>query len=129
MACAAVASASRRGHSGILAVPFDQRRDRPRLLDDALEQAPDRVGDRPVVAVDEQGIALVVALLRMSGEMDLADRRERIIGQIVERREAVIGRRHEDIVDVEQQAAAGPPRDGADEIRLAHCRFVEQDIG
>ena len=99
------------------------------MRDDALEQAPDRVGDRPVVAIDEQAIAFVVALLRMSGEMDFADRRERIIGQIVDRRKAVIGRRHEDIVDVEQQPAAGAPRDGADKIRLAHCRFVEQDIG
>ena len=96
---------------GNVAVPFDQRRDRPRLRDDDLEQVPDRVGDRPVVAVDEQGVAFVVALFGMSGEMDLADRRERKIGQIVERREAVIGRRHEDIVDVEQQAASGAPRD------------------
>ena len=128
MACAAVDSASRRGHSGISlshsisVVIGPDRSTRSRT-------GADRVGDRPVVAVDQQGIALVVALLRMSSEMDFADRRERIIGQIVERRETVIGRRHEDIVDVEQQAAAGTPRDGADKIRLAHCQFVEQDIG
>ncbi len=61
--------------------------------------------------------------------MNFADCRERKVGEIRARREAVVGRRHEDIVDVEQQAAAGAPRDGADEIRLAHRRFAEQDIG
>src|SRR5271166_2463615 len=111
------------------AVPFDERRDRPCSGDDAFEQAPDRVGDGPVVAVDEQRLALVVALFGMSGEMDFADEPKRIIRQIVERREAVVGSRHEDVVDVEQEAAAGAARDGADEIRLAHCRFPEQDIG
>src|SRR5208282_1214008 len=73
-----------------LAVPFDERRDRPRMGDDALEQAPDRVGDGLVVAVDEQRRTLVVALFGMPGEMDLADARKRIVRQIVERREAVV---------------------------------------
>src|SRR5271166_5335298 len=67
------------------AVPFDERRDRPCSGDDAFEQAPDRVGDGPVVAVDEQRLALVVALFGMSGEMDFADEPKRIIRQIVER--------------------------------------------
>src|SRR5271165_4882101 len=62
-------------------------------------------------------------------EMDLADEPERIIGQIVERREAVVGRRHEHVIDVEQEAAARAPRDGADEFRLAHRRFSEQHVG
>ncbi len=112
-----------------LAVPFDQRRDRPRSGDDALEQAPNRVRDGLVVAVDEQRRPLVVALLDMSRKMNFADRGERKVGQIRARRKAVVGRRHEDIVDVEQQAAAGAPRDGADEIRLARRRFAEQDVG
>ena len=63
---------------------------------------------------------------RMAGEMDLADARQREVGEIVERGEAVIGRRDEDVVDVEQQAASGALRDAPDEIRLAHRRFAER---
>ena len=98
---------------GDVAVPLDERRDRSAPADDDVEELPDRVGDRAVMAVDQQKIALVVGLLGVSGEMDLADMFERKIGEIVERGEAVIGGRDEDIVDVEQQAAPGAP----DELR------------
>ena len=69
-----------------VAVPLDERRDRPAPTDDDLEQLPDRVGDRAVVAVDEQKIALVVGLLGVPGKMDLADMVERKVGEIVVRR-------------------------------------------
>ena len=99
------------GPVGDGAVPFDQRRNRPASADHDVEELPDRVGDRPVMAVDEQKIALVVRLLGMPGEMDLADMLERKIGEIGERRKAVIGGRNEDVVDVEQAGrsrCAGP---------------------
>ena len=107
MACAAAASAFRIGHSGISLSHSISVGIGPAPADDDLVELPDRVGDRPVMAVDQQRVAFVVGLLGMSGEMDLADLRQREIGEIVERREAVVGRRDEDIVDVEQQAAAG----------------------
>ena len=128
MACAAAASAFSTASRDV-AVPFDERRDRSALADHDLEELPDRVGDRPVVAVDQQKIALVVLLLGMSGQMDLADLVERKIGKIGECRKAMVGGRHEDVVDVEQQAAAGAPDDLADEVGLAHRRFLEEDVG
>ena len=60
------------GPVGDVAVPFDKRRDRPASADHDLEEFPDRVGDRAVMAVDEQKIALVVRLFGMPGQMDLA---------------------------------------------------------
>ena len=117
------------GPVGNVAVPFDKRRDRAASADHDVEELPDRVGDRAVMAVDQQKVALVVRLLGMPGEMDLAHMLERKIGEIGERGVAVIGGRDEDVVDVEQQAASGAPDKLADEIRLAHRRFREDDIG
>ena len=114
---------------GNLAVPFDQRRNGAAALDHDLEQLPHGVRNRTVMAVDEQQIALVVALLGMAGKVNLADPRERKVGEIVQRREAMIGRGYEDVVDVEQQAAAGPLGDAADEIGLAHRRLAKCDVG
>ena len=69
------------------------------------------IRDRAVMAVDQQQVALVVGLFGMTGQMNLPDMRQRKVGQIVQRREAVVGGGHEDVVDVEQQAASGAPRD------------------
>ena len=41
----------------------------------------------------------------------------------------MIGGRDEDVVDVEQQAAAGSAHDRANEVRFAHRRFAKRDIG
>ena len=70
---------------GDVAVPFDQRRHAARAADDHVVELPDRVGDRAVVAVDEQQLALVVRLLGMPGQVDLADLLEREVGEIAER--------------------------------------------
>jgi len=111
------------------AVPFDQRRDSAAARDDDLVQVPHGIRDRPVMAVDQQQVAFIVALLGMTGEMDLADTRQRKIREIVERGETMIGRRHEHIVDVEQQSASRTLRHAADEFGLAHRRFREREIG
>src|ERR1700726_1996330 len=105
---------------GDVAVPLDQRRNRPAPRDYDFEQFPDGICDRTVMAVDQQQVALIVGLFGVTGEMNLTDTGERKVGQIVQRRETVIGGGHEYVVDVEQQAASGTPRDTADEIRLAH---------
>src|SRR5260221_3531363 len=86
---------------GDVAVPFDQGWNRAAPRDHDLEQFPDGIRDRTVMAVDQQQVALVVGLFCMTGEMNLADTGQRKIGQIVQRRETVIGRGHEDVVDVE----------------------------
>src|ERR1700730_3340978 len=114
---------------GDVAVPFDQGWNRAAPRDHDLEQFPDGIRDRAVMAVDQQQVALVIGLFGMTGEMNLADESERKVGQIVQRRETVIGSRHEDVVDVEQQATSGTPRDTADEIGLAHRGLAERDIG
>lgn len=41
--------------------------------DDGVEEFPHRVGDRTIVAVDEQKLALVICLFGMAGEMNLTD--------------------------------------------------------
>src|SRR5882724_5392608 len=112
-----------------IAVPLHQRRDRSALPDDDLEQFPYGVCDRAIMTVDQQYVSLVVVLFGMTGEMNLADARERKIREIFARREAVIGGGYEDIVDVEQQAASGTPGNRADEVRLAHRRFAKGEIG
>src|SRR5216683_7150592 len=114
---------------GEIAVPLDQRRNRPAPRDHDLEEFPNGIRDRTIMAVDQQQVALVIGLFGMAGEMNLADTCERKVGQIVQRRETVIGSGHEDIVDVEQQAASGTPRHAADEIRLAHRGLGKRDIG
>src|ERR1041385_1634860 len=84
-----------------LAVPFDQRRNCAAASDDGLEQLPDWPGNGTVVAINEQRVAFIVGLFGMTGEVNLADARKREFRQILQGGEAVIGGRHEDIVDVE----------------------------
>src|SRR5262252_6114179 len=101
-------------------IPFDQRRDGSALTDDDVEELPHGVGDRTIVAVDEEKLALVIRLLGMAGEMNLTDVLKRKIGKIVERGKAMVGGRNEHVVDVEQQAAPGTSGQLSDERRFAH---------
>ena len=112
-----------------LAVPLDQRRDGTTARDDDLVELPHGIRDRAVMAVDQQQIAFVVALLGMAGEMDLADARQRKVGEILRGGETVIGRGDEHVVDVEQQRRIRCARRRADEIGLAHRRVAKGDIG
>src|SRR5215207_9749674 len=89
------------------AVPLDQRWNRAATADYDIEELPHRVCDRPVVTVDQKKFTLIVRLLGVPGEMDLADMLQRKIGEVVEGGKPVIGGGDEDVVDVEQQAAPG----------------------
>ena len=127
--CAALASALSTGHAGISLSHSMSVGIGPLAADDDFKELPDRVGDRPVVAVDEQKIALVVGLLGVSRQVDFANVFDREIGQVVEGRVAVVGGGHEDIVDVEQQATSGAVHERADEVGFAHRRFREDHVG
>ena len=81
------------------------------------------------MGVDQERQAGVVAVLGIAREMDFADRGKRKVGEIAVRVVAVIGRADEDVVDVEQKAAAGAPRDLAQEIGFRERAFGEHDIG
>src|SRR6516225_6690926 len=85
-----------------LAIPFDQRRDWSALSDHDLKQFPDSIRDRAVMAVDQQQFAFVVGLFGVTCKMNLAYAGQRKVGQILQRRVAMIGGGYEDIVDVEQ---------------------------
>src|ERR1700722_4579522 len=65
----------------------------------------------------------------MSGEMDLPHMRQREVRQVVDRGEAMVRRRDEDIIDVKQQAASAALRDRPDEIRFANGRVAKGKIG
>src|SRR5580704_6052469 len=68
-----------------MAVPFDQRRDWTAAGNHYLVKLPNRVRDWFVMAVDQERLLFVIALLGMAGEMNLGDSLEREIGQIIER--------------------------------------------
>ena len=71
--CAAAASARRTGQSGMLLSHSISVGIGPQRRDHDLEQLPDGVGDRPIVAVDQQPLAFIVGLFGMTGQMNLAD--------------------------------------------------------
>lgn len=68
------------------------------------------------MGVDEEKTVLLVPIRRMAGEVDLLDLRERVGVDIGEGVPALVGGRDEHVVDVEQEAAAGAPRDLGDEV-------------
>src|SRR6516164_8677249 len=82
-----------------LAIPFDPRRDWSALSDHDLKQFPDGIRDGSVMAVDQEQLALVVDLFGVTCEMDLVDRSQRKVGQILQWRETMIGGRHKNVVD------------------------------
>src|ERR1700678_3905766 len=61
--------------------------------------------------------------------MYLADMFDREVGEITKRGIAVIGGRDKDVVDVEQQPAAGAAYQLANEVSFAHRRLAKHDIG
>src|SRR3984957_13212994 len=68
-----------------LAVPLHERRNWTATVDDNLEELPHRIGDRAVMTVDEQAVALFVALFSVPRQMNFADVLHREIREIVER--------------------------------------------
>ena len=65
------------GVRGHVAVPFDQRGDGADARKHVGVQRPHRIGDRRAMVVDQQCIAVIVDLLRMAGQVDLADGMQR----------------------------------------------------
>jgi hypothetical protein len=92
-------------------------------------ERPDAVAHRRIVRVDQQRAAGVVLGFGVAGEMDLADMAKRESVEISDGIEAVIGRGDDDVVDVEQQAAAGAAGDLGEEVGLGHHAFREEDVG
>src|SRR5260370_42322207 len=114
---------------GNATVPFDQRRHGSTSRDHVLEKCPDQVSDLPIVAVDQQGIAFVVCLLGMAGQMDLAHMAQWEVGQIVYGGVTLVRCGYEDVVDVEQQSAPAAPDKRAKKVHLGHRGFAEGNVG
>ena len=70
------------GPVGDGAVPLDECGHWPASADHDVVELPDSVGDRAVMAVDEQKFVLVVRLLGMAAEMDLAHVLDREVVEI-----------------------------------------------
>jgi hypothetical protein len=102
IAFAAPASAFEQRPIRQVAVPFNECRNGSAFANDDVEEFPHRVGNRTVVAVDEQKLALVICLFGMAGEMNLTHVFNRKISEIGERRKAMVGGRNKYVINVEQ---------------------------
>ena len=78
--------------------------------------------------IDEQHGALLIPRFVMPGEMNLTDMFEGKAIKIGVRIEIMILCRDENIVDVEQKAAAGCPGDFPQKIRLGNIRSIKLDV-
>ena len=79
--------------------------------------------------IDQEPGVEIVAIFGKAGQMNLADMLHGKRIEIGHRLEAVIDRGDIDVVDVEQEPAAGAADDRAQEFGLAHGRVREGDIG
>ena len=116
------------GPGGHVVVPLDQRRACADPADQLIVERPDRVADGPVMGVDQERGAIDVLGPRMAGEMDLADCVHREGVEIILRGCAVVDGGDEDVVDVEQETAARPADDVAQEVDLGNRARLEDDI-
>src|SRR5436190_3691910 len=110
---------------GHISVALDQRRLAADSGDEALVQAPDQLVDRGIVAVDEKR---AFGIERMSGEVDLA---YPFPGNGIEPFRSIetnIVRADGDVVDVDQQTAAGAPRELGEEARLAPAMLAQVEV-
>src|SRR6202012_2609910 len=89
---------------------------------------PYSIGHWAVMAVNQEAVAFVVALLGMACKVDLADAIEWKIREIVQRPIAVVGGRYKDVINVEQEFTAGSLDNRPDEVRLTHGRLCESDV-
>src|SRR6202171_4273372 len=107
-----------------IGVPFDQRRLGTEARDRGAVKLPYRRGDPGSVSIDEALPARIEA-----GEVDFSYRVRRNCRDIGVRVEPVMDRIDVDIVDVEEQLAAGPARNGGDEFPFAHRVVLEANVG
>src|SRR5260370_14822312 len=80
---------------GNIAVPFHERWKRTATAHDDLEELPHRIGNRPVMTIDEQAVALVIFLFGVSRQVNLANMLNGKIGKIPEPGLAVVCARNE----------------------------------
>src|SRR5664279_2167153 len=97
-----------------IGVPLDQRRPGTEASDRVPIERPYRRGDPGAVGIDQAGPARIE-----SGEVNLGHRVRGHCRDIGARIEPVIDRVDMDIVDVEEQLAAGAAGNGGDEIPFA----------
>src|SRR6202158_4177258 len=107
-----------------IGVPFDQRRPGTEARDGGAVKLPYGRGDPGSVSIDEALPARIEA-----GQVDLSHRVRRNCRDIGARVEPVIDRVDVDIVDVEEQLAAGPAGNGGDEFPFAHRVVLEANVG
>ena len=110
-----------------MCIPLDQRGNRTDEPHCEFVEMPDGILDRAVVGIDEKRPAGLVGLPVVSGEVDLPHAGERIAFYVGDGIPLLIGRRDEDVVDVEQQAASAAPGDFGDEVGLRVCALGERD--
>src|SRR5450631_3043784 len=107
-----------------IGVPLDQRRLGAEACDRGPVQLPYLRRDAGAMGIDEAASALVE-----SGEVYLGHGAARDCSEKSVRVEAVIDRVDVDVVDVEEQLAAGASGDGGDEFPFAHRIIVEAHVG
>src|SRR5262249_42001809 len=108
-------------------VPFDERGYGAESTKRMRVEAPDVWDDPRPVVVDQDRVTVHI-VFAMAGQMDLA---HRVAGQRVEiadRIEPEIRRRHEDVVDVAQQAAASASHDLSDELCLRYGGVTKAQV-
>src|SRR5271156_2237210 len=100
---------------GKVGIPFDQGRHRGKPPESFGIEFPDRLRYAGAVIVDQD---IYVLGSVMAGEMDLADHFGRQCVEVAERVEAEVSGADVDVVDIEEDAAAGPPGDFGQKFRL-----------
>ena len=116
------------GPVGHIRVPFDQQRFGARLVQNVIQQRPDRIDHLAPVAVDQQRVAVIIFILIMTAQVNFtylcpAGRRRYSL-----RREIQIGGRDKDVVHIQQQATACAARDLTQEIGFGPGAFFKRQI-
>ena len=114
---------------GHVIVPFDETCHRPDGGEDGLVERPDGVFHRRVMTVDEEARAEVIHRFAMAVKVDFAHGFERETRDIGVGIEIMVRRGDEDVIDVEQQVAAGPPCDLGQKGRFLDRAFREEQVG
>lgn len=114
---------------GQIVVPLDQRWQGAGQADRPGVKLPDRIGHRPVVAVDQQGPPGLVRFAGMAGKVDFLNAVKRMARDMAMGIPPLVRAGHHDSVDVRQEPAARPPRQFGDEIDRVPAGFGKASIG
>ncbi len=90
---------------------------------------PDRIGNRAVVAVDQQRPAGLILFAGMAGKVDFLHAVKRIARDVAGRIPKLVGAGDHDVVDIQQKAAAGAAGDFGDEIHFVPGAFGKAQVG